>query len=170
MRARACVQSVSAIDHEGDAMTADLNTPAGLLRRAAAGFCCLGAVLAPLGAVAQGTIDREAQSTFQKEAASCRGTSRQDHATCMREAAAARDETRRGRLADRGANYGKNAAQRCDALPDTDRKDCLMRAQGQGKASGSVDAGGIYRETVTRTPEPVPPPKITDTTPGAPQN
>jgi len=33
-----------------------------------------------------------------------------------------------------------------------------------------VDSGGIYRETVTRTPGPMPPPKVTDTTPGAPQN
>ena len=141
------------------------------LRRTAAGLCWLGALLlAPLGSAAQGTIDREAQTTYQKEAAGCRGTTRQDHATCMKEAGAARDEARRGRLADRGASYDKNAAQRCDKLPDADRKDCLLRAQGGGKASGSVDGGGILRETVTRTPDPVPPPKVTDTTPGAPQN
>ena len=140
------------------------------LRGSAAALCSLGALLGPLTAVAQGTIDREAQTTFQKEAAGCRGSTRQDHATCMRESAAARDEARRGRLADRGADYARNATQRCNALPDTDRKDCLMRAQGQGKVSGSVDGGGIYRETVTRTPEPVPPPRVLDTTPGAPQN
>ena len=138
---------------------------------AAAALCgALAALFAPSGAAAQGTIDREAQTTFQKEAAACRGGTRQDRATCMKEAGAARDEARRGRLADRGASYTKNAAQRCDALPDADRRDCLMRVQGQGRTSGSVDGGGVYRETVTRTPEPVPPPKVTDTTPGAPQN
>ncbi len=139
-------------------------------RAAAAALCGLAALLALPTAFAQGTIDREAQTTFQKEAAACRGSRRQDHANCMRETAAARDEARRGRLADRGASYDKNAAQRCDRLPDDDRRDCLMRVQGQGKTSGSVDGGGIYRETVTRTPGTVPPPKIVDTTPGAPQN
>jgi len=139
-------------------------------RVAALAGCCLAALLGASGALAQGTIDREAQLTYQKEAASCRGGTRQDRATCMREAGAARDEARRGRLADRGASYSKNAAQRCDALPDAERKDCLLRAQGQGKVSGSVDGGGIVRETVTRTPGPVPPPQIVDTAPGAPQN
>lgn len=139
-------------------------------RRVAAALCGVAALLALPPAGAQGTIDREAQTSFQREAAACRGSKRQDRADCMREAAAARDEARRGRLADRGASYERNAAQRCDRLPDDERRDCLMRVQGKGTASGSVDGGGIYRETVTRTPGPVPPPKIIDTTPGASQN
>ena len=151
-------------------MTARQEDPSRLLRRGAVALCGLAVLLCPLALAAQGTIDREAQTSFQKEAAACRSSTRQDHATCMKEAGAARDEARRGRLTDRGVSYTRNAAQRCDALPDADRKDCLMRVQGQGKTSGSVEGGGIYRETVTRTPEPVPPPKVTDTTPGSPQN
>jgi hypothetical protein len=146
------------------------NAPFRSPRHAAAALYGLTALLASLGAAAQGTIDREAQTTFQKEAAACRTSSRQDHATCMREAGAARDEARRGRLADRGASYQKNAAQRCDRLPDDDRRACLMRMQGQGTTSGSVEGGGILRERVVRTPGPVPPPKVTDTAPGTPQN
>ena len=147
------------------------DAPRGAPRRVAAALCSLAALLALPHAAAQGTIDREAQTSFQKEAAACRSSRRQDHANCMREAAAARDEARRGRLADRGASYEKNALQRCDRLPDDDRRDCMMRMQGQGTTtSGSVDGGGIYRETVRRVPGPMPPPKVTDTTPGAPQN
>ncbi len=147
-----------------------------LLRQAAAAVTAAVALLASQGAVAQGTIGRDAQRIYQQDAASCRGSGRQDHATCMREAAAARDEMRRGRLADGTAEYAKNAAQRCNGLPEADRRDCLARVQGQGSVSGSVDAGGIYRETVTRQPARVlsprvpPPPRATDTTPGAPQN
>lgn len=32
----------------------------------------------------------------------------------------------------------------------SDRNDCVARIQGQGTTSGSVAAGGIYRELVTR--------------------
>ena len=155
-------------------MTARLQRPpfASPLRRTTLALCAVGALLGASAAGAQGTIDRDAQTAYQKEAAACRGTARQDHATCMREAGAARDEMRRGRLADRGAAYDKNATQRCNALPDADRQDCMARMQGQGTASGSVDGGGILREKVPRTPAPmpVPPPTIIDTKPGSPAN
>ena len=155
-------------------MTARLQRPPLVftLRRTALALCGAGALLGASAAAAQGTIDRDAQTVYQKEAAACRGTARQDRATCMREAGAARDETRRGRLADRGGPYDKNATQRCNALPDADRQDCMARMQGQGTSSGSVDGGGILREKVTRTPAPlpVPPPTILDTRPGSPAN
>ena len=143
------------------------------LRRTALALCTGAALLGAAAAGAQGTIDRDAQTAYQKEVAGCRGTARQDHATCMREAGAARDEMRRGRLADRGAAYDKNATQRCNALPEADRQDCVARMQGQSTStSGSVDGGGVLRERVTRTPAPmpVPPPTIIDTKPGSPAN
>ena len=135
-------------------------------------LCAGAALFAAIDADAQGTIDRDAQTAYQKEAAACRGTSRQDRATCMKEAGAARDEARRGRLADRGTAYDKNATQRCSGLPDADRKDCMARMQGQGTTSGSVDGGGILREKVTRTPEPtqMPIPPTADTKPGGTMN
>ena len=143
-------------------------------RRAAAGWLTAFALLVlPAVAGAQGTIDRDAQAAYQREAASCRRAARQDQdrSACMREAGAAREETRRGRLVDHQADYQRNATLRCDALPEADRRDCLTRMQGGGTTSGSVKAGGVYRETVTRTPAgPMPPPKIIDTTPGQSQN
>ena len=35
-------------------------------------------------------------------------------------------------------------------LPSGERADCEYRVRGGGTARGSVEAGGIYRETVTR--------------------
>lgn len=48
------------------------------------------------------------------------------------------------------------ALQRCAPLPEPDRRDCVARIQGQGTKTGSVAAGGIYRELVTREVGPVP--------------
>lgn len=146
--------------------------------RRLAWLLCAGAAFAAVAAPAsaQGTIDRDAQTTYQREAAACRGQTRQDRATCMREAGAARDEARRGRLADRDAAYDRNATQRCNALPEADRRECLARLQ-SGTTSGSVDGGGVLREKVTRVPAPTPvptqmppPSPAADTRPGAPMN
>ena len=156
-------------------MTARLQPPSFVfrLRGTAQALCAGGALLWASAAGAQGTIDRDAQTLYQREAAACRTTTRQDRATCMREAGAARGEARRGRLADRDTAYDKYATQRCNALPDADRPDCIARMQGQATTtSGSIDGGGILRERVTRTPAPmpVPPPAILDTRPGSPTN
>ena len=55
----------------------------------------------------------------------------------------------------------RNALRRCEPLPEPDRKDCMARMQGQGTTSGSVAAGGIYRELVTREVV-VPAPKLAE--------
>lgn len=71
----------------------------------------------------------------------------EDRKTCLREAAAARAEARRGRLKQRDADYERNAMQRCDALPAADQEACRSRVRGEGHVSGSVEGGGLYRET-----------------------
>jgi hypothetical protein len=43
----------------------------------------------------------------------------------------------------------RNALRRCEPLREPDRHDCVLRMQGQGTTTGSVAAGGIYRELVT---------------------
>jgi hypothetical protein len=78
------------------------------------------------------------------------GQSNQDRATCLREAGAAFAEAKRDGLADGSTPYVRNALQRCERLPDEDRRACVSRMQGQGTTSGSVAGGGIYRELVTR--------------------
>jgi hypothetical protein len=96
-------------------------------------------------------------NAYQQERAACTGGgSHQDRATCLREAAAARGEAKRGHLTE-SSSYDENALARCNALPPSDRQDCAKRVHGQGVVSGSVEGGGIYREsttTVIGTPQP----------------
>ena len=90
-------------------------------------------------------------SQYDKERAVCMsGRSNQDQATCLKEAGAARDAGKRGQLIDAdAASYKKNAVDRCMALAGDDARDCMTRMNGGGTVSGSVEAGGLYRESVT---------------------
>ncbi|ROZ79365.1 hypothetical protein [Ramlibacter sp. WS9] len=90
----------------------------------------------------------EAQARYQQERAVCiNGTSNQDRATCLKEAAAALQEARREGLATSGDSTQKqNSLNRCNALPAQDREDCVVRIE-QGKTSGSAQQGGILRES-----------------------
>ena len=90
-------------------------------------------------------------SQYDKERAVCMsGRSNQDRATCLKEAGAARDASKRGQLSDADAgSYRKNALERCKVLKGDDARDCITRMNGGGTASGSVEAGGIYRESTT---------------------
>lgn len=110
----------------------------------------LGAALGvPAGAFAAPPAD--AQQRYQQERAAClSGQSAQDQSTCLKEAGAALEEARRGRLADGSAQYQQNALARCTVLPPEERDACHARMQGQGTTSGSVPAGGIYRELIIR--------------------
>lgn len=113
---------------------------------------CGAAVLFSAAVVAAPAIS-DAQARYKQERAACEsGKSHQDRATCLREAGAALEEARRGRLEDSQAQYEKNALVRCNPLPPAERKDCIARMQGQGTTRGSVAEGGIYRELVTREP------------------
>jgi hypothetical protein len=49
------------------------------------------------------------------------------------------------------AQYMRNALVRCEGLK-IDRDDCIARIRGGGTVSGSVEAGGLYRELVTIIP------------------
>lgn len=98
------------------------------------------------------------QARYAEDRAKClSGTSPQDTATCLREAGAARDAASKQQLDNGGSAPDRNAKTRCDALTGDDAKDCLARVAGQGKKSGSVEGGGILRETVTREVKPAEP-------------
>ncbi|MES2958965.1 MAG: hypothetical protein V4792_12300 [Pseudomonadota bacterium] len=100
----------------------------------------------------------EAQLRYQQERAAClTGQTNQDRTTCLREAAAALAEARRGELEGSKAEQLNNQLRRCEPLPAADRQACIARMSGQGTTSGSVAAGGIYRELVTI--EPAEPPR-----------
>ena len=116
----------------------------------AAGMC-MGA-----GSAVAADADKPAgtSSTIAQERANCMsGNTNQDHATCMREAGAAKQESQRGNLRDTG-DYGSNASKRCAALPAVEKADCERRAMGEGTVSGSVGSGGVVRELVTPIPAP----------------
>jgi hypothetical protein len=95
------------------------------------------------------------QATYERDRAKClSGRSQEDQATCLKEAGAARDEAKRGQLTEDGTAFHKNAKERCDVLTGDDQRDCIARAHGSGTVSGSVDGGGILKETRTIVPAP----------------
>ena len=130
-----------------------MNTALTPLSRSTWTLLALAAALASTSALAANKSDSsDAQARYQKERAVClSGQSNQARDTCLREAGAALAETKKGGLDDGGA-YKSNAVKRCQQLPDADRSDCIARIDGQGTTSGSVAAGGIYRELVTTVP------------------
>lgn len=79
---------------------------------------------------------------------------RRDANPAMREAAAAKAEAQRGKLDDgQGVNqYERNAYARCQVFKtDIDRRACADRVK-QGAISGTVQEGGILRESVIEVP------------------
>ncbi len=108
--------------------------------------------LAPTAWAAGNKGNSEAQQRYQQERAHClSGQSQQDRSTCLKEAGAAYDEARRGQLDNGGSNsFTQNATQRCNAQPASDREACVQRILGAGSAQGSVNGGGILRETETK--------------------
>ena len=112
-----------------------------------------GAVLCIAANAADGSKKSDIESNYQRERASClNGTSNEDRTTCLKEAGAAREEARRGQLTDDKAAEQQNAVARCNALPASDRIDCVRRVQGDGNTSGSAREGGVFRETITTVP------------------
>ena len=98
----------------------------------------------------------EAQAKYKSDVANCNaGNTQQDRATCLKEAGAALQESRRGDLTNAPRSQKQaNATQRCDALSGSDRSACEARMRGEGSVSGSVAGGGVLREIVTPDPNP----------------
>ena len=101
---------------------------------------------------------QEIEARYRSERAACEsGKSPQDRATCLREAAAAREAARQGQLDSAPGSYEKNALARCEALPEAERDLCRRRTRNEGETRGSVSEGGIYREYREVTLPPVTP-------------
>lgn len=99
------------------------------------------------------SVPSQAQLDYRQERARClRGESGQDRATCLKEAGAAYEEARRGRLGQApAADLARNATQRCEAQPPADRAACVQRILGAGAAEGSVEGGGLIRRSETKS-------------------
>jgi hypothetical protein len=111
------------------------------------------ALLASGAAVAAAKVS-EAQRQYNEDRAHCMsGQSNQDRATCLKEAGAAFQEAKRGGLSTgTDADVSGNKTIRCETLPARDRKDCVMRMQGEGVARGNSQDGGIIRELARPVP------------------
>lgn len=115
-----------------------------------------GAILCATANAADVRKKSDAELNYQRERAVCmNGSSNQDRATCLKEAAAALVEARRGQLKEDPTTEKQNALARCNALPKADQADCARRVQ-DGIVSGSAAEGGIFRETVTTVPAAAP--------------
>ena len=95
----------------------------------------------------------DAQKRFLDERAYCQNASAaEDKTACLREAGAALQEARSGKLADANTNYESNRIARCAYLKGSDKEYCVRRMSGEGTTSGSVEGGGILRELVVIVP------------------
>lgn len=108
---------------------------------------------------ADGDAREAIEARYQRERAACDSAPpSRDRAACLRDAAAARDEARRGLLNEAPGSYEQNALARCEALPPEERDNCRRRARGEGETRGSVSEGGVFREYRELTiGEPAPP-------------
>ena len=111
---------------------------------------CSASAWAQVPVTAPGSTGIDASGDYQRERAAClQGRSQQDQATCLREAANAAAEKRKGTLDNSGARFDANARQRCEVLTGEDRSACEARVMGYGNTSGSVADGGVIREVET---------------------
>src|SRR5437764_12000735 len=103
-----------------------MNTGRNRLSRPARAVLLLGAVLACASAgAADKTGVTDTQIRYQLERSMCmNGRTNQDRTTCLQEAGAAYAEAKRDGLGDGAAPCARNASQRCNRLPDEDRRDC----------------------------------------------
>lgn len=120
----------------------------------AAGLCLS---MLPLSLALARAPAPDAQARYQRERARCMTLRvHGERANCLSEASTAHTAALPPAPDADPGRYARNAVERCKALPDTDRADCLLRMQGQGTTRGSVAEGGIYRELVTREVAPTP--------------
>jgi Ni/Co efflux regulator RcnB len=93
----------------------------------------------------------QAQGAYQQERSRCDGAV-EDRKACVREAGAAQQESKAGKLADANSNFEGNKIERCTYLKGDDKGYCIRRMNGEGTVSGSVEGGGIYRELRVKVP------------------
>jgi hypothetical protein len=95
-----------------------------------------------------------ASRTYAEERARCQSGVVEDKHACLREAGAALQEARAGKLADANTSFESNKVARCGYLTGDDKEYCLRRMNGEGTTSGSVEGGGVLRELTVEVPAP----------------
>ncbi len=102
---------------------------------------------------------REAREQYLRERAAClSGESIEPRDTCLREAAAAYAEARRGNLGNEDpGQLAANALARCAVRPPDQKSMCERMVRGEGTVTGSVRDGGFVREIVVPVGKEAPP-------------
>lgn len=96
-----------------------------------------------------------ASAQYQQDVERCNTTPGIDKAACLREAGAALQAARSNGLESPGERETRNRTDRCDGLPADQREDCLiLMDDANARVEGSVDGGGILRETTITIPAP----------------
>jgi hypothetical protein len=118
------------------------------------GLCLAAPIAMGAGSGTTGRSDTDIEARYKLDVERCNtGQTNQDKATCLREAGAARDESRRNRLTNANESYQQNQTSRCHSLPVAERNDCMLQMSGQNtKTEGSIGAGGVLRETTITIP------------------
>ena len=129
------------------------------VRRVSLGWTtCLSVVLCaglPIGAQAQASrFALTPQQQYEQDLQACEALSPlHDQEACRLEARNALIEARKGLLSDTANTpYRQNAQSRCDVFVGADRETCLKRALSPTREEGSVEQGGVLRESVTIVP------------------
>lgn len=144
-----------------------MNTRPMHTKRLAATLCAAGLMLAA-GAVhaADASAGMSPQARYQQDVARCKsGDTNQARETCLREAGAALQEARRQNLREVPPDQlQQNMLARCNRLPEVQRQSCVTQMTAPTNVRGSVQGGGVLRETVIQVPAGSVPPAAT--TPG----
>ncbi|MBL8279786.1 MAG: hypothetical protein JNL93_24180 [Pelomonas sp.] len=124
---------------------------------------CRAAVMAvgllALGSVAQAASPKPKnvdplRMQYERERANCMtGQTSEPRDVCLREAAAAYAQARKGRLVNAGDGpdqWAANALRRCQSQPQEDREMCERRVR-EGVVSGSVQGGGQLTTLTVRS-------------------
>jgi hypothetical protein len=135
--------NLSLHSHPGQAQT-DVSYNRGPLNRLVRSLAIAGAVL--LGAAAHAADPQSPQA----RAACLKNDPNRDQEACLKEAGAALQQSQKtgsveGSSPHSAQDIARNRTLRCDALPPSDKEDCLRRMQGEGEVEGSVKGGGVLR-------------------------
>lgn len=121
-----------------------------------AGLLAACMVLAPMYSAATNAQDA-LQEQYQQDIERCNNTPGIDVQACLKEAGAALAAARSNQLSSPAAETEiQNRTQRCEQLPAEQREECLLLMDyANTRVEGSVETGGILRETTIVIPAPV---------------
>lgn len=113
----------------------------------------LSAGLLSLGLLSSAAWAQTPTKDYKHDVQRCEQLTGEQRTSCRREAGAALQAERHHKLEQRDHNLDANRQARCHRLPVDRQQDCLKSMTGQDTTvRGSVEGGGILRETTTVVP------------------